>query len=201
MLYSQYQWRVFDPYFTGETPAPGQLIYLTFRESEGAPFHDIRIVPTHPPFLECLFSVLERMKGIVLWLPHQKSPKRPESIHIFAPCVCLCNERRCPAEDSGYCTLCPEKTCLYKRVHREVPEYYQPAEHQRTDWMKGYPMQEAFSLAADVFHMMVSDGFQAACREEDKERLFNSALSFIANTQTQKDSAIQAPDCKKENSL
>lgn len=187
MLYSQNQWRVFDPFFNEEHPEPGQLIYLTFRESEDAPFHDIHIVPAHLPFLESLFTILERMKGTILWLPHQDHPQRPEYIRVFTPYVCLRSDRSCPAEDDGYCTLSPATPCLHKRVHNVVPEYYEPAGIQRTDWMKGYPMQEAFSVASDVFHMMVSAEFQATCREKDKEELFKSTLSFIANAQTLKD--------------
>lgn len=58
-------------------------------------------------------------------------------------------------------------------------------------------MQEAFSLASDVFHMMASAEFQAACGEKDKELLFESTLSFIANTQTLKDTAQQIPTEKE----
>jgi len=197
MLYSQNQWRVFDPFFKDEHPKPSQIIYLTFRESEDAPFHDIHIVPAHLPFLESLFSVLERLKGIILWLPQPEHPKRPESIRVFTPHVCLCNDTSCPVEDDGYCTLLPTRSCPHRRVHREVPTYYKPAGSQRTDWMKGYPMQEAFSLASDVFHMMASAEFQAACGEKDKELLFESTLSFIANTQTLKDTAQQIPTEKE----
>lgn len=189
MLYSQNQWRVFDPFFNKEHPEPGQLIYLTFRESEGAPFHDIHIVPANLPFLKSLFTILERLKGIILWLPHQGHPKRPESIRVFTPHACLRNNKSCPAEDDGYCILSPAESCLHKRVYYAVPEYYEPAGIQRTDWMKGYPMQEAFSLASDVFHMMVTPEFQVACGNEEKEQFFESTLSFIAEAQTMKNEA------------